>query len=358
MEFAPRAQFRERLCLQLKVKVMRKRNNILCIAMLVGLLCGCGNKYDYIPKDIEPVAVEVVRFDSAQLAVRADSAYSDISQLYADYEAFMPVFVEGILGIPSEDTAYFSQLYVDFLTDTAMGFAQTNALAQTLFADIDSLQTALNTAFSRLHYLYPEWTVPTVYLFVSGFNSSVMYYDDMIGVGVDMYLGSDYPYYNQVVYDYQKPTMRKECVVVDVMKLYLSYHMAYNSTTNRLLDQMIFRGKQLFLLSQLLPDEPVWNVMGYTQAQWEWCVHYEQAIWNRIMQKRDLFKTESTVLSSYLNEGPFTAEVTQDSPGRLGQWVGWRIVDSYMRHNKDVSIYDLLNESNAQALLEQSFYRP
>ena len=69
MEFAPRVQFRERLCLQLKVKVMRKRNNILCIAMLVGLLCGCGNKYEYIPKDIEPIAVEVVRFDSAQLAV-------------------------------------------------------------------------------------------------------------------------------------------------------------------------------------------------------------------------------------------------------------------------------------------------
>lgn len=332
------------------------RKSVLGILALV--LCACHSGREYLPKDVDYLEVEVVRFDSAQLAVRTDIAYASICQLYADYEAFMPVFVEGILGIPSEDTAYFSQLYVDFLTDTTMGFAQTNALAQTMFANIDTLQTALNTGFSRLHYLYPEWVVPTVYLFVSGFNSSVMYYDDMIGVGVDMYLGSDYPYYNQVVYDYQKTTMRKECIVVDVMKLYLSYHMAYNSKTNRLLDQMIFRGKQLFLLSQLLTDEPVWNVMGYTQAQWEWCVHYEQAIWNRIMQKRDLFKTESTVLSSYLNEGPFTAEVTQDSPGRLGQWVGWRIVDSYMRHNKDVTLFDLLQESNAQTILEQSFYKP
>ena len=332
------------------------RKSVLGILALV--LCACHSGREYLPKDVDYLEVEVVRFDSAQLAVRTDSAYASICQLYADYEAFMPVFVEGILGIPSEDTAYFSQLYVDFLTDTTMGFAQTNALAQTMFANIDTLQTALNTGFSRLHYLYPEWVVPTVYLFVSGFNSSVMYYDDMIGVGIDMYLGSDYPYYNQVVYDYQKPTMRKECIVVDVMKLYLSYHMAYNSKTNRLLDQMIFRGKQLFLLSQLLPDEPVWNVMGYTQAQWEWCEHYEQAIWNRIMEKRDLFKTESTVLSSYLNEGPFTAEVTQDSPGRLGQWVGWRIVDSYMRHNKDVTLFDLLQESNAQTILEQSFYKP
>ena len=185
-----------------------------------------------------------------------------------------------------------------------------------------------------------------------------MYYDDIMGVGIDMYLGSDYPYYNNVVYDYQRPTMRKECVAVDVMKMYLAYHIAYNSRTNRLLDQMIFRGKQLFLLAQLLPNKPAWEIMGYTPEQWQWCEHYEQAIWNRMMQKRDLFKTESTVLSSYLNEGPFTAEITQDSPGRLGQWVGWQIVSSYMRNNKDITLVELLQESNAQKILEESFYKP
>ena len=326
--------------------------------LTIGLLCGCGNKYQYIPKDIEAVEVEIVRSDQAQLAVRPDSAYIDVQKLYADYEAFMPIYLEGILGVPASDTIIFSQLYAEFLRDTAMGFAQTNALALTEFADISDLQSSLNTAFSRLKHLYPEWEVPAIYLFVSGFNSSVMYYDDIMGVGIDMYLGSDYPYYNNVVYDYQRPTMRKECVAVDVMKMYLAYHIAYNSRTNRLLDQMIFRGKQLFLLAQLLPNTPAWEIMGYTPEQWQWCEHYEQAIWNRMMQKRDLFKTESTVLSSYLNEGPFTAEITQDSPGRLGQWVGWQIVSSYMRNNKDMTLVELLQESNAQKILEESFYKP
>ena len=328
------------------------------VILLVGLLCGCGNKYQYIPKDIEPVAVEIVRFDSALLAVRADSVKQDVMQLYADYEAFMPLYIEGVLRLPMEDTAYFSEQLANFLVDTTMGFAQTNALAKERFANVDSLQEALNMGFSRLHYLYPEWEIPTVYLFVSGFNSTVIYYEDMMGVGVDMYLGSDYPYYNQVVYDYQKTTMQKEYVVRDVMSMYLAYNIAYNSKYNRLLEQMIFRGKQLFLLSQLLPDAPAWQVIGYTEEQWAWCEHYERAIWNRIMEKRDLFKTESSVLSSYMNEGPFTAEVTQDSPGRLGLWVGWRIVESYMRHNEEVSLYDLINEGDAQKILEQSFYKP
>ena len=337
---------------------MRKGYYILSVIMLMGLLCGCGNKHQYIPKDIEAVEVEIVRFDNAQLAVRPDSVKQDIEQLYANYELFMPIFVEGILGLQTEDTAYLCEMYAQFLTDTVMGFAQTNTTAQELFANVDSLQEALNTGFSRLHFLYPEWEIPTLYLFVSGFNSSVMYYENIMGVGVDMYLGSDYPYYNQVVYDYQKQTMRKACVAGDVLSMYLAYHISYNSKYNRLLEQMIFRGKQLFLLAQLLPNEPVWEVIGYSKEQWDWCEQYEQAIWNRIMQKRDLFKTESNVLSSYMNDGPFTAEVTQDSPGRLGVWVGWRIVDSYMRNNKDITLRELMNENDAQKILEQSYYKP
>ena len=333
---------------------MRKSIYIL----LAVVLCACQGGRDYFPRDMEAVEVEIVRFDSAQLAVRPDSVYNDICHLYTDYPDFMPTYVEGILGLPLEDTAYFSQLYADFLTDTAMGFAQTNALSQELFADITDLQHSLNTGFSRLHYLYPEWEIPTLYLFVSGFNSSVMYYENIMGVGVDMYLGSEYPYYNQVVYNYQKQTMRKECVAGDVLSMYLAYNIPYNSKYNRLLEQMIFRGKQLFLLSQLLPEEPAWEVIGYSKEQWDWCETYEQAIWNRIMEKRDLFKTESNVRVSYLNEGPFTAEISQESPGRLGIWVGWRIVDSYMRNNEHVTIQELMSEGDAQKILEQSFYKP
>ena len=341
-----------------KYWILGRFRRMQSIAVLLIVLCGCGNKYQYIPKEIELVEVEIVRFDSALLAVRPDSVKQDVAKLYVDYEQFLPLYMEGVLTLPMVDTAYFCEQLVGFLLDTTFGFSQTNALTQDKFSNIDCLQEDLNVAFSRLHYLYPNWQVPTVYLFVSGFNSNVIYYDDMFGVGIDMYLGSDYPYYNHVVYDYQKLTMEKEYVVCDIMSTYLSYHMAFNSKYNRLLEHMIFRGKQLFLLSYLLPDAPRWQIIGYTQEQWVWCEHYERAIWNRIMEKRDLFKTESSILTSYMNEAPFTSEVTQDSPGRLGLWVGWQIVDSYMHNNKNVTIHDLINESDAQKILEKSFYKP
>ena len=64
--------------------------------LAIGMLCGCRNNYQYIPKDIEPISVEIVRFDNAQLAVRPNSIKQDIKQLYDDSESFMQLFVEGI----------------------------------------------------------------------------------------------------------------------------------------------------------------------------------------------------------------------------------------------------------------------
>ena len=76
------------------------------------------------------------------------------------------------------------------------------------------------------------------------------------------------------------------------------------------------------------------------------------------MDKRDLFKAEPLLLSSYLNDGPFTAEVSQESPGRLGTWVGWRIAESYMENHPEVSLQQLMAEGDAQKILEESRYKP
>jgi uncharacterized protein YjaZ len=64
------------------------------------------------------------------------------------------------------------------------------------------------------------------------------------------------------------------------------------------------------------------------------------------------------VINSYLNDGPFTSEISQESPGRLGIWIGWRIIDSYMRNNKQVSLTALMANGDAQKILEQSQYKP
>lgn len=330
--------------------------SILLLFLL--MLTGCKHGRQYFPRTMEEQHVEIIRFDEALMNVRAESAAEDIRLLYEEYPEFMPIWVEDILGIPASDTAYLAEALPAFLDDTVYGFCETNRRAKELFADISDVEKELNGAFTRLKTLYPDWEVPSVTLFISGFNASVLFVGENLAAGTDMYLGSDYEYYNRVVHEYQKQTMRKECMATDLVSAYLFRNIPYTSQKNRLLENMIYRGKVMYLLSQLMKEEPAYEVMGYTREQWRWCEKYERAVWNTIMDKRDLFKTDSKILTSYLNDGPFTQEVTQDSPGRLGTWVGWRIVENYMNHNEDVSLQQLMAEGDAQKILEKSYYKP
>lgn len=328
--------------------------SILCILALTG----CHKGRTYFPKDIEPQQVEMVRFDQSIQNVHEASVAQDIRVLYDEYPEFMTLWVEDILGIPSADTAYLEQALPQFLNDTLYGFKQTNAVEREQFEDISELQSSLNQAFARIKYLYPETEIPTFYLFVSGFQTPIYFNDELIGIGADMYLGSDYEYYNRVVYEYQKQTMRKECIPVDVVSAYLFRTIPYTSTKSRLLDQMMYRGKVMYLTAQIFDQMPAYEVMGWTKEQWKWCEKNERAIWHLVMDKRDLFKTESLILTGYLNDGPFTSEISQDAPGRLGIWLGWRIVESYMEHNENVTLQELMAEGDAQKILEESYYKP
>lgn len=322
------------------------------------LLSACQKGRQYWPKEIEPQDIDIVRFDNALMNVHEATVAHDIRVLYDEFPIFMPVWVEDILGIPSMDTTYLEQALPEFLNDTLYGFKQTNAREQELFADIRDIQKSVNQAFARIAYLYPETEIPTLYLFVSGFQTPLYFGDELLGIGADMYLGSDYEYYNRVVYEYQKQNMRKECIPVDIATAYLFRTLPYTSTKSRLLDQMLYRGKIMYLTAQIFDELPGYEVMGWTKEQWDWCVKNERAIWHLVMDKRDLFKTESIVLTSYLNDGPFTAEISQDAPGRLGIWLGWRIAQSYMEHNDTVTLQELMAEGDAQKILEDSYYKP
>ena len=341
----------------LKERMMKR---LIFVLINVLALTACHRGRNYFPRESEMEAqyMDIVRFDKALLNVHDSTVAQDIRVLYAEFPMFMPIWVEDILGIAPSDTAYLEQALPQFLNDTLYGFKQTNAREQELFADISAIQSSINQAFTRIHFLYPNWQFPTLYMFISGFNASIYFHEELMGIGADMYLGSDYEYYNRVVYDYQKRTMRPECIPVDVVSAYLFHVLPYTSTRSRLLDQMLYRGKIMYLTSQLFSELPEYEVMGYTKEQWNWCVRNERAIWHLLMDKRDLFKTEHIILASYLNDGPFTSEISQEAPARLGIWLGWRIAQSYMEHNTSVTLQELMAEGDAQKILEYSYYKP
>ncbi len=332
----------------------------LCAFMIASLvLSSCTQKHRFFTDDLPDTNLTIVRFDSALLQSDTTAIGTSIQQLFADYPVFMPYYVENILGIMPEDTAYLAQALPQFLNDTLYGFRATNEQVRNTFADIDDIRKPLNLAFARLKTLYPTITLPTLYFFISGFNASILFLDEtQIAVGTDMYLGSDYPYYNDVVYNYQKQTMRKECIPADVVSAYLFHYIPFASRENRLLDNMIYRGKIMYLLSLLFQEDEDAEIMGYTAEQMAWSKKYEKDIWNLMMDRRVLFDTNYRTLTAYLNDGPFCAEISQDCPARIATWIGWQICESYLKNNPDVTLQDLMIDTDAQRILALSMYKP
>ena len=345
----------------------------LYILLLTALCCSCTKSRQYFPRDLKLNAVQtdIVRFDSVLTAMTGDTvSISHIRGLYAYNADFTRFFSENIIGIPASDTAALADALTAFLNDTVYGFLATNMREKEMFSDITGLQNQLNAAFSRLSYLYPTLPAPGILFFISGFNASLLFWreldsmylpdgtSDDIAIGTDMYLGKDWEYYNRVVYNYQKQNMRKECIPIDITTAFLFKHFPFESKKSRLIDNMIYRGKLMYLTSVLFPNTPEYEVMGYSKEQYQWCRKNEKYIWQMMMDKHDLFKTETLVLTSYLNDGPFTSEISQEAPARLGTWIGWQIVRSYMENNPDVSLQDLVADHNAQHILELSNYRP
>ena len=72
-----------------------------------------------------------------------------------------------------------------------------------------------------------------------------------------------------------------------------------------------------------------------------------------------LYSTDTKLNKRFIENAPFSKFYTaQDnqSPGKIGVYIGWKIVQSFMKHN-DVSLQKLI-EIDAQSLLDQSRYKP
>jgi hypothetical protein len=124
-----------------------------------------------------------------------------------------------------------------------------------------------------------------------------------------------------------------------------------------LIEQMIEAGKKLYVLDNLLPETADTLKTGYTQKQLDGCYANEKFIWSYFVNGDLLFGTASEVNGQYINDGPKTQDLGEDSPGAIGQFVGWQIVKQWMSKHDKLSMEALLKK-NPKELFEESKYQP
>lgn len=182
--------------------------------------------------------------------------------------------------------------------------------------------------------------------------------DSIIIVGLDYYMGPKGKYRPRV-YDYLLARYDPEDIVPSAMLMY-GISERFNKTNiqdKTVLADMIAYGKAFYFAKHMLPCVPDSVFMGYTAEEMKGINSNQDLIWYRFVEDEVLFTTNRMVWQRYLGDRPKTVEVGEKCPGRIGQWVGWKIVDKYVETHS-VPLPELMAASDAQKIFKDSKYKP
>lgn len=299
------------------------------------------DKKSKVEKAIEaiPVKFQVERFDKQFFETKPE----DLDKLKKEYPFFFPSGNDDRVWLDKMKNPQWRELYTE---------------VQKKYSNFEAVQAELENLFKHIKYNFPETKTPKVITVISemDYNNKVIYTDSLVIISLELYLGKAHKFYQFP--EYIKQNFEEKQMMPDVVTGFsLNKIPAVND--NSLLSQMIYYGKQLYLKDVLLPDYSDADKMGYTPEQIIWCQENENYIWRYFIEKEMLYSDDQKLKSRFINMAPFSKfylEIDNESPGRVGAWIGWQIVRSFAENNQ-VSIGELL-KMNAKELFEKSKYKP
>jgi hypothetical protein len=228
-----------------------------------------------------------------------------------------------------------------------------------VFGDLSELKKNFTEAFTNLKYYYPQFKEPKIQTIISGFQTDLFVSDTLIIVSLDYYLGKGAKYKPQL-YDYMLRRYHKDFIVPSVLLLY-----GIDPKTNKtnladktVLADMIAYGKAYYFAKRMLPCLPDSILMGYKAEEMKGSRDNEDKIYIRLVENQVLYSTSHKIKEKYISERPKTLEVGEKCPGRIGTWIGWRIVDAYADKHTDKTLPEIMNLPDSEAIFKEAKYRP
>jgi hypothetical protein len=281
----------------------------------------------------------------------------NIETLKRDHLNFFDIYTSYVLNIGTTNSSEFSTHFNHFINDTVFSRVADSVL--TVFSTIDELNADLTNGFKHYKYYFPNSQIPDIYTCLSGFTKSVFITNNGIGIALDKYFGPDCIFYTYLgIPQYKRANMHTGKIVPDIFySMYLS-DFPYNDSLNNLLSNMVYQGKAIYFTKAMCPWVHDSIIMGYSSKQLKWCNENETIMWTYLAERKLLFDNERLTLQRYIGDAPFTNTFSNDSPGRAGCWLGFKIVCSYMDKNPETTLNELLMMNNSQLLLSRSGYFP
>jgi len=338
----------------------------LVVCVLIAASCETG---EHIP-DVSSIAVDVniIRFDQAFQQLDTLDVLPSLQNLEEKYPLFTPLFYRQILPLTAAQAPNNEKLLADnirkYLNDP---FVQTlYDTVQVVFPNLDTEKSELEQGLKYLKYYFPQTGNYNVYAFISEFGYQTFITNDEggkegLGLGLDMFLGAEYPYKKLVIKnasfsDYITRAFNKEHLVKKLMDAIIA-DLVPDTKGERLIDKIITTGKRKYILDKALPytaDTIKWE---YTKEQMKWVEDNEANIYVHILGEDLLYETRTKKIKSLIDMSPSSKGMPKDAPGRTANFIGYKIVSKFMDRT-GISMDSLLHIEEAQLILDESRYKP
>jgi len=345
----------------------RSLSSIIILSMICFFACKEEKVIKQIPglSDI-PLDYTIYRFEDVLYGLDTTDLLTSIGEVERIHPAFSQIFFTQVLPTQDADSqfGFYDEIKKIIKYEPLKEIYDT---VQRVFPDDTFFKKDLDDAFRRYKHYFPGENEPNIYTFVSNFRFQSFIFQennrDGVALGLDLFLAPGFDYRkidptNPVFSDYTIPSYTKEQVPKRVIEQLLEDKMGQLNPGNKLIDHMLFFGKKIYLLSEILPRMDLSVINEYNTDQMAWCQNNEMETWAFLLEHELLYKSDNSTIAWYARPAPTSRNMPADSPGRAANFIGYKIVKTYMERFPETSFTDLINLRDGTEFLKNSKYKP
>jgi gliding motility-associated lipoprotein GldB len=303
-------------------------------------------------KEVEDNATKarIVRLDQVLSKLTSPE---DLKKVHAQYPAFFAQYLAAGKRTPTAED--YNRLYQLFTNPELLQFYSE---IDRYYKNFEEEQKQLSDILKYTKYYFPSFQQPTIYTLYAGLmEPDISVSDTAIFVCIDWFMGSKATFrpniYEYMLRRYDKPYLPPMIATA----LSLSF-IQQDKKDETLIADMIFYGKAHYFTERVCPQVADTLNIGYSQSDIKGIDENMAIIWGHFIDHKLFYETSHRIKEQYIGESPFVNEISNKCPGRIGRWLGWQIVRKYMQTHPEVTLEQLMKDTDASKIFKLSGYKP
>jgi len=339
-----------------------KKSQFIFFITLVILACSCrsGCNHSKLNVDVSSVSLKIdfLRFDQDLFQCKTAE---DLFALRKKYNGFYDDFVFKVMGfVPTKDDTFCIDKTLELIKNKDILSLYDST--QKVFSEDNYIRDGISDAIKHYKYYFKEDSIPKFIAFLSVLTYPNTISENYIGIGLDMFLGKSFTYYYDTRLNFPQyyiNYLSKEYLLRKTLFSFIEQRFE-SEPSAVFIERAVQQGRYYYLLDAMCPEMPDSIKLEYTAEKLKWMKGVEQEMWIDLVNRKVLYGKDRFENDKYFTPGPFTnaPNVSQDSPPRVGEWLGWQIVSKYMESNPNVTVSELMQEKDLLKIFKNSGYRP